>query len=505
MAQLLDIYRASGKSGDGDLTIGIGGVRAGNPCSTSGIGVDAKLPACQVLIVLSGLGQVQPGRIQLIHKADRSSLTSGERDLLRIGTGTAVHGIDCTVGVSHLLNVYSASREIRNGNSAIGIRGMGTGNPSGTSCIRVDAKLPARQVLAVLSCLCQIQSGGIQLVHKADRSSLTDGECDFLRIGAGTGVHCIDGGILVAQLLDVHSASGKPGDGDLTIDVGSVRAGDPCSTSSIGVDTELPARKVLAVLCGLGQIQSGRVQLIHKADRSGLTSGKRNLLRISAGTGVHSVDSAVGVPQLLDVHSTSREIRNGNLAVGVSGMGTGDQCSAGRIGIDAELPACQIFAILSSLGQIQPTGVQLVIEADRRSLSSGEGDSLGIGAGAGVHGVDCAVAVAQLLDVDGASGKVGYRDGTIGIRGMGTGDQCSAGRVGIDTELPARKILAILSGFLDAQGSSGRCLQLEVGIQIAAGGRSQGDGSLVRRTGHIPDIIGGIACGGNVAGSLEHR
>ena len=100
------------------------------------------------------------------------------------------------------------------------------------------------------------------------------------------------------------------------------------------------------------------------------------------------------MPQFLNIHSASGEIRNGNLTVGVSGMGTGDQRSAGGVGIDAELPACQIFAILSSLGQIQPTGVQLVIEADRRSLSSGEGDSLGIGAGAGIHGVDCAVAVA---------------------------------------------------------------------------------------------------------------
>ena len=121
------------------------------------------------------------------------------------------------------------------------------------------AKLPARKVLAVLCGLGQIQSGRVQLIHKADRSGLTSGKGYFLGIGTGTGVHCIDGGILVAQLLDVHSASGKSGDGDLTIGIGSVRAGNPCSTSGIGVDTELPACQVLIVLSGLGQVQPGRI------------------------------------------------------------------------------------------------------------------------------------------------------------------------------------------------------------------------------------------------------
>ena len=128
----------------------------------------------------------------------------------------------------------------------------------------------------------------------------------------------------MTDFFDIHSASGKTSYGNLTICIGGVGSGDASSTSGIRVDAELPAGQVLAVFSGFGQIESGGLNLINKADRSSLTCCECDFLRIGAGTGVHSINGAVCMSQLLNIDSSHGETCNRNFAVGISGMRTGN-------------------------------------------------------------------------------------------------------------------------------------------------------------------------------------
>ena len=75
----------------------------------------------------------------------------------------------------------------------------------------------------------------------------------------------------------------------------------------------------------------------------------------------------------------------------------------------------------------------------------------------------------------------------------------------IDTKAPVGKILTILRSLGQAECAKRRGLQLEIGIEIAVRGACQGDGGLVGRAGHIPDVIGGVGGRRNILGCLKDR
>ncbi len=90
MPQLLHIVSAGGKSGDGNLSAGICGMRPRNQRGAGRIGVNPELPAGQVLAVLGGFGQADGAGVQLVIEADRSGAAAGDGYLLRVGTGTGI-------------------------------------------------------------------------------------------------------------------------------------------------------------------------------------------------------------------------------------------------------------------------------------------------------------------------------------------------------------------------------------------------------------------------------
>ena len=368
-----------------------------------------------------------------VGKGYSSGLIGGDGHFLDLGIKLPVRILG-----RDLLCVQSSGLQIGDSDAAVcsGSEG-GTFNRLGAICIIIQAHLPACQVFPGVGFLHQLHIASFQNVMEADGCRLTSGEDDLLGIFTGTGVQCIDGTVLVAKLLDIHSTRRKSCNRNLTVGISGMGTGNQRGASRIGVDTELPAGQILIVLSGLGQVQSGRIQLIYKADGSSLTGSECNLLRIGTVAGVQGVDGAVRMTQLFDVHGTSGKISYGDLTIGFGSMGAGNQGGAGRIRVDAKLPARQVFAVLSCLSQIQSGGVQLVDEADGRSLSDGECDFLRIGAIARVHSVNGIVCMSQLLNVHGACGKTSYGNLAICIGGVGSGDASSTSGIRVDAELPA--------------------------------------------------------------------
>ena len=88
------------------------------------------------------------------------------------------------------------------------------------------------------------------------------------------------------DFLDIVGAGGKPGDGNLTAGVCTVQSRNQCGAGGIGVNPELSAGQVLAVLRVFGQADGAGVQLVIEADRSGAAAGDGYLLRVGTGTGI---------------------------------------------------------------------------------------------------------------------------------------------------------------------------------------------------------------------------
>ena len=120
-------------------------------------------------------------------------------------------------------------------------------------------------------------------------------------------------------------------------------------------------------------------------------------------------------------------------------------------------------------------------------------------------GVNAAVRMADFLYIVGACRETGDGDLTTGIGGIGTGYQRGAGAVAVNAELPSGQVLAILRSLGQTQVAQIRRIESEVGIDIAGGCAVKADTGLVRRTGHIPDVIGGICGRGNILGCLKDR
>ena len=111
--------------------------------------------------------------------------------------------------------------------------------------------------------------------------------------------------------------------------------------------------------------------------------------------------------------------------------------------------------------------------------------------------------MADFLYIVGACREAGNGNLTTGIGGIGTGYQRGAGAVAVNAELPSGQVLAILRSLGQTQVAQIRRIESEVGIDIAGGCAVKADTGLVRRTGHIPDVIGGICGRGYILGCLE--
>ena len=111
--------------------------------------------------------------------------------------------------------------------------------------------------------------------------------------------------------------------------------------------------------------------------------------------------------------------------------------------------------------------------------------------------------MADLFDIVSTGLQTGDGDLTTGIGRMRTGHQRGAGAVAVNAKLPTGQILAILRSLGQIKTTQIRGIEPEIGIQIAVGCTGQGDGCLVGRTRHIPDVIGVVSGRGYILCGLE--
>ena len=163
------------------------------------------------------------------------------------------------------------------------------------------------------------------------------------------------------------------------------------------------------------------MQIVLEADRSGATCRDGDLLRIGAGAVILSAYAAVRVANLLNIVGAGEQAGDGDLTTGIGGMRSGYQGRTGGVRVDTELPAFYVLTILGSLGQTQIATIQLIGEAHRCGAVCTDRDSLGIGTGTIILGIDTAVRVTGFLYIVGARNQAGNRDLAAGIGGMRTG------------------------------------------------------------------------------------
>ena len=188
MPDFLHIVGAGGKPGDGNLTAGVGAVRPRNQRGAGRIGVDSKLPAGQVLAVLSGFRQADATCIQFVCEADCGCRTGSHGHFSWIGAGTIIHCIDGTVGMTQFLHIVSASGQPGNGNLAVAICGVRPCRKAGAGRIGIHAKPPAGEILSVLGGFRQADGSrirGFQLEIGIQAAAGSAGQ-RYCRLIAGT-------------------------------------------------------------------------------------------------------------------------------------------------------------------------------------------------------------------------------------------------------------------------------------------------------------------------------
>ena len=283
------------------------------------------------------------------------------------------------------------------------------------------------------------------------------------------------------------------------------RAGHRAGAGRIRIKPDLPAAQIFTCVRSLNQLHAAGIQLVCEADGGSSTAGNGHRLRVGAGTVVQSVNCAVCMPKLLNVVSSGCQPCDGDFAAGIGSMQSRNQGGASRIGIDSKLPAGEVLSILGCFRQADRPRFQLIYKADSRSSAAGDRHLLGIGAGACVESIDAAVRMPQLLDIVGTSQQTRHGDLSAAVRGMGPGDQAGTGAVAVNSKPPAGKVLAILCGLRQADSARIGCTQLEIGIEISAGGRIQLHTGLIGRTGAVVNGKGRVRRRWQIAACREHR
>ncbi len=173
------------------------------------------------------------------------------------------------------------------------------------------------------------------------------------------------------------------------------------------------------------------------------------------------------------------------------------QIGSASIRVDVKLPATEIQTGIGRLYDFDIPGYQYVAECHRCGRTAGQRDFLRIGGFTLVFGIDCRIAVPNLFDVVCACREIRDGNGTAAVGGVWPGNQGRAGRVRVDTELPAREIESVLSGLgnIEATGLQGvgeadagclPCCQCNLlGIRAAAAVLTVDAGGLVSDFLHI--------------------
>ena len=134
--------------------------------------------------------------------------------------------------------------------------------------------------------------------------------------GFYAGIH-LPVGIIHGHLLGTQSTRLQACDGNgAVIGRGEGRTGYSTGAGCIIVQADFPTTQILARVCFLDQLHASGFQLVMEADGGSLTSSKCDLLRICGSATVFGIDGGVGVTNLLDIHSCSREIGNGDENMG---------------------------------------------------------------------------------------------------------------------------------------------------------------------------------------------
>ena len=215
------------------------------------------------------------------------------------------------------------------------------------------------------------------------------------------------------------------------------RTGNGFGTGRIRIDPDLPSAQITVCVRILDDLHRTGFPGILKAHRCGTAISDGHFLGILAGTAVHSFNGRIRMTQFLDIVSSDLQTGYGNLAAGIRRMRSGNQCGAGGIGIDPKAPAGQICTAIRRLCQTEITGSDLIGEAHGCCTSQGDGHLLGIGTGADILGIDAGIAMTDFLDIISTRCHGGHSNLAICVGGMRTGHQFTAGRVRVNTELPA--------------------------------------------------------------------
>ena len=190
-----------------------------------------------------------------------------------------------------------------------------------------------------------------------------------------------------------------PGSQIFCADKSGIVSGIFADDFSIGIlHPECPSTQEISRIGGFFNLDAPQMGVCEGNFRS-LTNGDGH--RFYGG-----VHNPVGIirRQFLGIVSAGGQAGNGNSTVCTRCKGRArNWLGAGSIRIHPDFPTAYVFSGTGNFYQLETTGVQLVMEADRGGATAGDGDFLGIGTGAGVACLDTAVSVTQLFDIVGTS------------------------------------------------------------------------------------------------------
>ena len=92
-----------------------------------------------------------------------------------------------------------------------------------------------------------------------------------------------------------------------------------------------------------------------EAYRGSLSRHDRYCLRIRTAAVIELGDVSIRMTNFLDPNLSCGQIRYRNIAVGICGMGAGNQFGAVLIAVDTELPTSKVFSVLCGFLKVQRT------------------------------------------------------------------------------------------------------------------------------------------------------
>ena len=139
--------------------------------------------------------------------------------------------------------------------------------------VAVNTELPAFQILTIFRGFRDTQAARVQLICEADRGGATCGNGNFLRIGTGAVVQLVDAAVSMSQLLHIVGACGQTSNRDLAAGIGGVGTSSQRGAGTVGIDPKLPAGKIFAIFCRLGQAQTTQIRRVQLEISIGIAIG----------------------------------------------------------------------------------------------------------------------------------------------------------------------------------------------------------------------------------------